>query len=112
MGTRTEWVRTLTAALGLLSACLLPTSLLAGCATEKDADPAMATRTQAAVAQVRVLLPAGSDISTAPPTTTAFMNLKDRSSIRSTSNVPLPLTNFGTVGTQVGKNVNSVSINS
>lgn len=74
MGTRSEWVRTLTAALGLMSA-----SLLAGCASEEKADPSLATRSQAAVAQVRVLLPAGSDISTAQPTTTAFMNLKDRS---------------------------------
>src|SRR5687767_13759900 len=97
MGTQWEWVRALTAALGLMSA-----SLLTGCASEDAANPALAKRSQAAVAQVRVLVPAGSDISTAPPTTTAFMNLKDRSSIRSTSNVPLPLTNLGTVGTQVG----------
>jgi len=107
MGTRSGWARTIMAALGLMSA-----SMQTGCASEKTVDPALATRSQAAVAQVRVLVPAGSDLSTAPPTTTAFMNLKDRSSIRSTSNVALPLTNLGTAGTQVGLTVTSGSITS
>jgi hypothetical protein len=87
-------------------------ALVGGCSNDDTPETALSQRQQAAsIGTVTVRIASG-DIKDAVPTANSFLDLRDRSSIKSASGTPLPLYNFGSVSTQVGAQVTSGSITS
>jgi hypothetical protein len=85
---------------------------MSGCAADDEPDTTLSQRQQAQTFGTVTVRIASGDIKDAVPTANSFLDLRDRSSIKSVGGTPLPLYNFGSISTQVGAQVTSGSITS